>query len=367
MARGRRLALVAAAGALAVGSIAAGCGSDNGGGSADTSGGGSGLSGEIAGAGSSAQAAAQEAWRAGFQTANSGATVSYDPVGSGGGREQFVAGGIDFGGSDAALADDELTGAEKRCGGVDGLVEVPVYVSPIAVAYNLSGVDALQLSPDTLAKIMKRQITKWNDPAIAADNPGVSLPGTAITTVARSDESGTTENFQQYLAAAAPSVWTYTVDGNWPVKGGETAQGTSGVVDAIGAGEGTIGYADESQVGDLGVATIKVGADYVGPTAEAAARILDESPRAKAGGKNVFTYDLKRDTATEGVYPIVLTSYAMACTTYDSADTAALVKGYLSYVVSPEGQQVAADAAGSAPLSDALRAKIQPSIDSIGS
>ena len=326
-----------------------------------------GLSGEIAGAGSSAQAAAQETWRAGFQEQNSGATVSYDPVGSGGGREQFVAGGTAFGGTDAAFADTELTAANKRCGGVDNLVEIPVYVSPIAVAYNLPSVKALQLSPTTLAKIMKGQITKWNDAAIAADNPGVDLPSTQITVVSRSDESGTTENFQQYLKAVAPDVWTYTPDGNWPVKGGESAQGTSGVVAALGAGEGTIGYADESQVGDLGKASIKVGANYVGPSAEAAAKILDESPRTTGTGKNVFIYDLKRDTTTEGIYPIVLTSYAVACTQYSSADTAALVKGYFNYIISPEGQQAAAQSAGSAPLSDAQRALIQPAVDSIGS
>ena len=112
MARGRRIALVAAAATIAVGGLAAGCGSSSSSGS-DTSGGGSGLSGEIAGAGSSAQAAAQETWRAGFQEQNSGATVSYDPVGSGGGREQFVAGGIAFGGTDAAFADDELAAREQ--------------------------------------------------------------------------------------------------------------------------------------------------------------------------------------------------------------------------------------------------------------
>ncbi len=365
MARGRRIALIAASAALAVGALgAAGCGSSSS--SSDTSGGG-GLSGEIAGAGSSAQAAAQEAWRAGFQQQNSGATVSYDPVGSGGGREQFVAGGTAFGGTDAALADAELTGAQKRCGGVDNLVEIPVYISPIAIAYNLPSVDNLQLSPDTLAKIMKGSITTWNDAAIAADNPGVDLPSTRITVVSRSDESGTTENFQQYLAVVAPKIWTYTPDGNWPVKGGEQAQGTSGVVAALGAGEGTIGYADASQVGDLGVAKVEVGSSYVGPSAEAAAKILDESPRTNDPGKNVFTYDLKRDTATQGVYPIVLTSYAMACTQYGSANTAALVKGYFNYIISPEGQQAAAESAGSAPLSDAQRALIQPSVDSIGS
>ena len=113
MARGRRIALVTASAVLAVGALtAAGCGSDSSS-SSDTSGGGSSLSGEIAGAGSSAQAAAQEAWRAGFQEANSGATVSYDPVGSGGGREQFVAGGIAFGGTDAALADERADGRQQ--------------------------------------------------------------------------------------------------------------------------------------------------------------------------------------------------------------------------------------------------------------
>ncbi len=81
----------------------------------------------------------------------------------------------------------------------------------------------------------------------------------------------------------------------------------------------------------------------------------------------MFTYDLKRDTTAEGIYPIVLTSYAMACTTYSSANTAALVKGYLSYMISPEGQEAAAANAGSAPLSDAQRALIQPTVNSIGS
>ena len=374
MARARRLALIAASAALAAGSLAvAGCGGDDdSAAAADTGAGaataaGSDVSGTIAGAGASSQDAAMEAWIAGFQTANPGATISYDPVGSGGGREQFVAGGTVFGGTDAHLADDELTGAQKRCGGVDNLVEIPVYVSPIAIAYNLPGVDALNLSPETLAKIMKREITKWNDPAIAADNPDADLPDTDITTVSRSDESGTTENFQQYLAAVAPSVWTYEPDGNWPVKGGESAQGTSGVVDAISAGEGTIGYADASQVADLGVASIKVGADFVPPSAEAAAAILEESPETNDPGKNVFTYDLKRDTTAEGTYPIVLVSYAMACTQYSKAQDAAVVQPFLTYIISPEGQEAAASAAGSAPLTDAIRTKIQPAVDAIGS
>ncbi|HMO00160.1 MAG TPA: phosphate ABC transporter substrate-binding protein PstS [Miltoncostaeaceae bacterium] len=370
MARARRLALIAASAALAAGSLAAaGCGGDDDSGAAsDTSGGGaaaSDVSGTIAGAGASSQDAAMEAWIAGFQQANPGATISYDPVGSGGGREQFVAGGTVFGGTDAHLADEELTGAQERCGGVNNLIEIPVYVSPIAVAYNLPGVEGLNLSAETLAKIMKREITKWNDPAIAADNPDASLPDTDITTVSRSDESGTTENFQEYLKAAAPSVWTYEVDGNWPVKGGEAAQGTSGVVDAISAGEGTIGYADASQVADLGVANIGVGGTFVPPSPEAAAAILEESPQTDDRGDYVFTYDLKRDTTAEGVYPIVLVSYEMACTQYSSAQDAAVVKPFLSWIISTEGQQAAASAAGSAPLSPQIQTLIQPAVDAI--
>jgi phosphate transport system substrate-binding protein len=325
------------------------------------------LSGEIAGAGSSAQQAAQEAWIAAFQQQNSGVTIAYDPIGSGGGREQFTAGGVQFAGSDAALDPDETTAAQGVCGGPDNVVEVPDYVSPIAVAYNVSGVDNLQLTPDTLAKIFAQKIKKWNDPAITAENPDATLPDTDITPVNRSDESGTTENFTDYLSQAAPDVWTFEVSGDWPVKGGEAAEGTSGVVDAIKNGDGTIGYADASQVGDLSVATVKVGSEFVGPSAEAAAKIFDESTPDSNPGANQFTYKLNRTPDASDTYPIVLVSYLIGCTKYDSAGTADIVKAYFNYIISPEGQQTAAQAAGSAPLSDSVRAKIQPAVDAIGS
>src|SRR3954468_7441584 len=178
------------------------------------------VSGNLAGAGSSAQDAAMQSWIAGLQSSSPDATVSYDPVGSGGGREQFVSKGVDFAGSDSALADDELKGAQDRCGGPDNLIEIPVYVSPIAIIYNLEGVDNLQLSPETAAKIFKQEIKNWNDPAIAEDNPGTKLPDQRIAPVNRSDESGTTDNFTDWLHQAAPSVWTFEHDGVWPVKGG---------------------------------------------------------------------------------------------------------------------------------------------------
>jgi phosphate transport system substrate-binding protein len=323
------------------------------------------LSGNLAGAGASSQDAAMQAWIVGFQEENPETTVSYDPVGSGGGREQFVAGGTAFGGTDSHLADDELTGAQDRCGGADNLIEIPVYISPIAVVYNLEGVENLQLSPETLAKIFKQEIKRWDDPAIAADNPDATLPDERVTPVNRSDESGTTENFQEYLAALAPDTWDFEVSGDWPVKGGESAQGTSGVVDAVKAGKGAIGYADASQAGELGKALVKVGEAFVGPTPEAAAKILESSQETEDPGAHVFTYTLARDTTEAGTYPIVLVSYLMACTQYDSAEEGALVKGFVAYVVSPEGQQAAAQNAGSAPLSDALRAKLRPSVDAI--
>jgi phosphate transport system substrate-binding protein len=367
----RTLAVVALCGSLAFGVAACGDsddastsgGSSSGGASAS---GGEKLSGTINGAGASSQAAAQEAWRAAFQEGNPDATVSYDPVGSGGGREQFVAGGVQFAGSDAALKDDELTGAQKVCTGADKLVEIPAYISPIAIIYNLEGVENLQLSPETAAKIFKGEITSWNDPAIKADNPDADLPGDRITVVHRSDDSGTTENFTDYLNQNAPSVWTDEADGAWPLKGGEAAQGTSGVVEAVTNGKGSIGYADESQAGELGKAAVKVGDSWVKPTAEGAAKTVELSKEDKAGGQYAFAYEIDRKPTDATAYPVTLVSYLIGCTTYEDAAQAALVKGYFNYVISPDGQAKGQEAAGSAPLSDALRSKFQPAVDAIG-
>jgi len=357
------LAVLGTAVILVIGVAACGSSGDTTGGS-----GGESVSGEIAGAGSTAQQAAQEAWIAEFENENSGVTISYDPVGSGGGREQFIAGGTAYAGSDAALSPEEgeLEKAEARCK-TGQLIEVPNYISPIAIIYNLPGVEDLQLDPETLAKIFNQEITSWNDKAIAADNPGVELPDTRITPVNRSDESGTTENFTEYLSEVVPSIWSYEVSGDWPVKGGEAASGTSGVVEAVAAGEGAIGYADASQAGELGIAKIKVGKAYAEPTPEAAAKVLEQSPLDKelSPGKYTIAYKLDRKTEAEGTYPIVLTSYLIACTKYDSADEAAAVKAYLEYVISPEGQELAAEQAGSAPLSSALTSKVTPAIEAI--
>ena len=325
--------------------------------------GGPSVSGDLNGAGATSQEAAMAAWKAGFQGSNPDVTVNYDAVGSGGGREQFIAGGLQYAGSDDYMSDDELASAKSTCGG--DAYQFPVYVSPIAVIYNLEGVDDLQLSPETLAQIMAGKITKWNDGAITGENPDADLPDTDITPVHRSDESGTTGNFTDYLSQAAPSDWTYGSVETWPIKDGEAGDGTSGVVSAVKGGDGTIGYADASQAGDLGQAKIKVGSEYVGPTAEAASKVLDESEPAAGATDTSIIIDVNRTTSAEGVYPIDLVSYQIICSTYKSQDEVDLVKGFASYVVSEDGQNAAAEAAGSAPITDSIREQAQAAIDQV--
>ncbi len=327
-------------------------------------------SGEIAGAGSTAQEAAQKAWIAEFENANGGATISYDGVGSGGGREKFISGGGRLRGlRHAALRIGRRARARRSSAANPGeLVEVPDYISPIAIIYNLPGVEELKLEPETLAKIFNQEIENWNDPEIAKENPEAELPETRIVPVNRSDESGTTENFTDYLSKVAPSVWTHEVSGEWPVKGGEAASGTSGVVEAVAAGEGAIGYADASQAGELGKALIKVGNEWAEPSAEAAAKVLDlskEDPELEGGQKNVIAFEIDRKTEASGVYPIILVSSLIGCTEYKSASEAALVKGFFEYAISPEGQALAEEQAGSAPLSEALTKKVEAAVGSI--
>ena len=322
--------------------------------------------GTLAGGGASTQQAAMAAWAVGFQEMNPGMTIEYDPVGSGGGRESFISSAYPFAGSDAYLTDEEseLSAAKERCGGTDP-IEIPSYVSPIALVYTLEGVDELNLTPEAIAGIFSGEITKWNDPAIADANPDADLPDTNINPVHRSDESGTTENFTTYLDAVAGDVWTAGVVETWPGDfGGEGAKGTSGVVQAAGS-EGSIGYADASQAGELSVANVAVGEEFVAPSPEAAAQILEVSPKAEGAAENQLIFDLDHNTEESGTYPVVLTSYLLACEKYEDADQAAQVKAFLSYVVSDEGQEMAASEAGSAPLSDNLQEQAQTIIEKI--
>lgn len=345
---------------IALGLAVSACGAGNENGSTSDSS----LRGTLKGAGSSAQESAMDAWRAGFQGDNPDTTVNYDPSGSGAGVEQFNAGGLDFAGSDAALdpAKGEVDAAKKRCG-TDAL-EVPDYVSPIAVVYHLNGVDGLRLSAKTIGRVFDGAITTWDDAAIKTENPDADLPSTKITPVHRSDESGTTKNFTDYLEQAGEGGWSHPADKVWPIQSGEAANGTSGVIAAVKGGAGSIGYADESQVGDLSVASIKVGEEYVAPSAEGAAKALEVSPVDDTRTDGDLAVKVDRTTTESGAYPLMLTSYLVACPIYVGGK-AALVKAFLKYVISVEGQTAAADNAGSAPLPDTLRQKAEAIIESI--
>lgn len=359
--------------AVAISALAAialtSCGSDN---PVGTTGGSTGadgstessLSGELNGAGASSQESAMEAWRAGFGAQNPDVNVNYDPVGSGGGRTQFLAGGVAFAGSDSALSDDEIAQSTSVCG-ADGAIDLPIYVSPIAVVFNLDGIKELNLAPATIAGIFAGTITNWNAAEIAADNPGVTLPDLAITPVHRSDESGTTKNFTDYLHATAPEAWTPEADGNWPTQGGESAQGTSGVVQTVQGGKGTISYADASKAGDLGTAKIKVGDEWVAFSPKAAALVVDASPRVEGRHEHDIAVEIDRTTTEAGAYPLVLISYGVACLNYSDAETGELVKAFFTYITSAEGQDAAASAAGSAPISDDLRSDVTAAIEAI--
>lgn len=322
------------------------------------------VSGTLNGSGSSAQSAAMAAWIAGLQKTDSGVQVNYDAVGSGAGVEAFTNGGVAFAGSDKALDDVQIKAGQKRCN--SSALDIPTYVSPIAIVYNLPAVKDLQLSPATSAGIFAGTITMWNDTKIKADNPGATLPSTKITPVHRSDKSGTTNNFTDYLSKTAPDVWTGGAAEVWPVSGGESASGTSGVVAVIKQGAGTIGYADDSQSGGLQKAKVKVGSGFSAPSADGAAKALTDSQKVTGRPDGDITIDINRKTTVSGAYPVVLVSYEVFCTTYSDADQGNLVKALLTYIVSSDGQNAAASAAGSAPLPDALATEAKASIDKIG-
>jgi len=323
------------------------------------------LSGTLNGAGASSQESAMEAWRAGFTADNADVIVNYDPVGSGGGRTQFLDGATSFAGSDSLMDEEEYALAADRCDGDAGAIHVPMYISPIAVIFNLPGISSVNMTADVIAQIFDGKITTWNDAALADINPDVELPATAITMVHRADESGTTSNFTDYLEKAS-TMWPYEKSGDWPNDLGESGPGTSAVVQIVQDTEGAIGYADASRAGDLGTAALGVGEEWVPFSAEAAAAVVDASPLAEgANGANDLAYKLDRTTTASGAYPLVLVSYHILCQQYDDADELALVTSFLKYVASDAGQQQAASAAGSSPISSGLSSEITAILDGI--
>jgi len=360
----RRIAIPAVA-VLTMGLALTGCGDKNNTSSAASGGGGGGT---LNGGGSTAQAVAQQTWRANYQKQNGG-TINYEEVGSGTGVENFISQAYQFAGSDAYLAADQLSQAKDACGGDP--IEVPAYVSPIAVAFNLHGITSLDLDAKTIADIFAGKVTKWNDAAITSQNPDADLPSTSIATVHRSDDSGTTFNFTDYLSQASEGAWSDEASVTWPsgIEGGQGLDGTSGVIGGLTDTEGSIGYADDSAVKstDLGVASIKVGGDYNPPTPEGAAKVLALSPLESGRSSSDMAIKVDRSSTEKGTYPLLLVSYLIACGNYSDSSVADMVKAYLTYVVSGDGQRAAAQAAGSAPLDSKLSEKATQIVSKISS
>lgn len=359
-----------AAALLAAGAVTlTGCGSDNPTGdtpAADRVYEGEGLTGTLTGVGSSAQASAMNAWKTGYMSKHPGVTIQYSPDGSGAGRGALLAGAADFAGSDAYLDEEELELAKGVCG-PEGAIDVPVYISPISLAYNLPGIENLKLDPETIARIFRNEIKNWQHEAIASQNPGVDLPDRKITAVNRSDDSGTTENFTDYLSAAAPEVWPEDASGTWPTKlSGENAKGNSGVVKVVANTPGAITYADDSAVDDsMTTVSVKVGDEYVPVTAQAASNAVQEANRVEERAGHDIALELDRSTSKSGAYPIVLVSYHIMCQQYESDQTVELLKSFEEYVLSKEGQQDASEAASSAPLPRGLAREALEAVESV--
>jgi phosphate transport system substrate-binding protein len=324
--------------------VLAACGSSSKSGSGGTT---------LNGGGSSFQKSFDEAVIAAYQTAHSGSTVNYNPSSSGTGKSDLQAKNIDFAGSDSLPKPDELSAYQ---GGK--LLYFPTVAAPITVSYNLPSVKTLKLSGDTLAKIFSLKIKKWNDAAIAKDNPGVTLPSTSITVGRRADGSGTTSNFTRFLSDVDPTDWTLghgdKVD--WTSLPGTTQGGTknSGVAQIVKGTEGAIGYVDLADATGSGLQTAEIqnkAGQFVVPTVDGAAA-------AVLGAK--ISPDLSYDPINAPgakSYPITSPTWILVYEKQSSHDTGTALKDFLSYIYS-DGEGMA-KSAGYAPLPAALIAKAQ--------
>lgn len=374
---GRTKVAAVGAGVCAAALILAGCSSSGGSGGGTSSAAATPSSSEVAaasgcfsgtlnGEGSTAQANAMTEWIKTFQSQCSDATVNYNPTGSGAGVEAFTNRQVQFAGSDAALSatPGATAQARKACGST--ALDLPMVGGPIAIGYKLDGVNKLVLDGPTLAKIFLGRITSWNDPAIAALNKGVTLPAKKITPFYRSDSSGTTYNFESYLAATAKSVFTASpnTDSSTAKFAGQGKTGSQGVAQATSSTEGGIGYFEYSYAVQSGLNTVDIdnGSGPVqispdsGSIAVASAKIVGKSPD--------LTLQIDYATNAKGAYPITLVSYEIVCSTYKNSGDAQKVKDFLNYTVG--GGQGALKQLGYAPLPASLQSKVKQAINNIG-
>jgi phosphate transport system substrate-binding protein len=307
-------------------------GSAGGGSSSSASAGGS-ASGTINGAGSTFQTNFQQAAIQEFEQSNPSVKVNYDPVGSGTGRSDLYKNSVLYAGSDSPIPSKEAS--EVPAGKT--VLYFPVQIGPIAIAYNLSGVKGLKLDATVLAGIFQGNIKTWNDPAIKALNPGLSLPSTSITLAVRSDSSGTTQNFSQYLVDAAGSAWKLGTSSTikWPSTA-RAGDGGSGLAQIVKSTPGAIGYVDYStaSASGLSAATIKNSAgDYVAPSsASAAAAASHVTPKS-----DLTFLTVNEPGATS--YPIAYQSWDLVYAKQPNANDVKLLQAYLGYLLG-QGQSL---------------------------
>jgi phosphate transport system substrate-binding protein len=316
--------------------------------------------------GSTAQKNAIDVFIQAYQQKCPGQNLAYNPTGSGAGVKQFNAGLADFGGSDSALnqTNGETASAQQRCKGSPAW-DLPLVFGPVAVAYHVSGVAHLVLNGETIAKIFNGGIKNWNDPAIAALNAGTALPNQPISVVFRSDESGTTDNFQKYLQAAGHGAWTQGAGKKFNGGVGSGAAQTAGVAQAVTSTEGAIAYVELSYAQDskLNMAELNTGSgavalnnDTVGK-AIASAKIVGQGNDLRLDLKSVY------GSTAPGAYPLILATYELVCSKGYGPDVATSVKAFLT-TAATDGQAQLTEA-GYAPLPDAFKQKLLTAIAAI--
>jgi phosphate transport system substrate-binding protein len=353
------------AGALALSA----CGSDN----TDTNAGsGSGsasgattdcASGTLSWDGSSAQKTAVTQWIQQYQTQCSGASINYQGQGSGAGRTAFYGGQIPVAGSDASVADDDRSKADARCTGGKA-VNLPMVLTPVEFIYNVQGVKDLTVTPDILAKVFSGKITTWNDAEIAKANPGATLPSTTITTVHRSKDSGTTQNFQKFLTAQSTSLWTFGTGQAWTAPGGQGAADSAGLVQSVKGTDGAIGYVDgpDATKNSLTPAKLDVGAGAVAPSADTVGKAVSAAKVSGDAQDIVLSIDYGLKDA--GTYPAILATYEITCTKGLSAEQSKFVKSFLTYTASTAGQAELSKL-GYSQLPDELATKVRAAVDAL--
>ncbi len=353
----RSLSIAAAAAALSL--ALAGCSSD----SDSSAAGDTGISGTIKASGSSAQKNAMTEWVNAFQIANPDVTIDYQANGSGAGVQDFINDQTAFAGSDAAIAGDDKAAADARCEGGQA-INLPMVGGAIAVAYNLEGVDSLTLTPEVIAGIFNNKITTWNDPKITALNDGVSLPDATIAQFHRSDESGTTANFADYLAQTAPDDWPYEVGKAWPAPGGQGSKGSDGVASSVSSTPNSIGYMELSftEDGGLSSALVDNGGGAVPATFDTAAATIEAA--TITGGEGDLSLELDYTIADSSAYPIVLVTYEITCSAGLPEDDLAVVKPFLQYTASDEGQAMLSEI-GYVPIVGDLLTQVRDAVDAL--